>query len=99
MIEDPDIDARVKDDFFLHALDLLEIKTSGVFQGCLCKLKIGVELLEYGVYGLLFRFCLQGRFDAIDLILVQFNSLFYKRHSIPPFDTAKLSGFYGLTVQ
>jgi len=40
VIENPDIDARVKDDFFLHSLDLLKIKTSSVFQGRLCKLKI-----------------------------------------------------------
>ena len=40
VIENPDIDARVKDDLFLHFLDLLEVKTSSVFQGRLCKLKI-----------------------------------------------------------
>ena len=30
--------------------DHIEINTSGLFHGRLCKLKIGVKLLEYGVY-------------------------------------------------
>ena len=45
VIENPYKNICVKDDFFLHALDLHEIKTSGIFQDRFCKLEICIELL------------------------------------------------------
>ena len=95
LVENPNINVRVKDYFLLHPLDFLKSKSSSVFQGCFCKLKIGVKLLYDGVYGFLFRFCFQCCLDPIDLILIQFNGFFYKRHVLPPFYTYNMSKLYG----